>query len=383
MRGNLLDPAARIVPLLLFSLFAACGEDDPAGIGDKDVTPPAVVGDLRVTGRAAASLDLAWTAPGDDGNSGTPFQYGIRYSFSDNVTDANWAALAQAVDEPIPSAAGSAETYTLTGLIPGVVYFIGLKSRDEVETNWSPISNVVVDSTLAEGDSIPPAAITDLSLLRATSSSITLAWTATGDDADSGNAASYDLRFAPDSAAVASWDPASRVIGEPNPGGAGETDSMEVAGLLAGRTYFFGLRAFDWAGNGSATSNILRAATAPAGDVTPPGYVADLVVAALTCSSVTLSWTAPGDDGDQGTATSYDVRYALFEPNVSNWKDAEAAEGEPVPSHAGSDESFTVVGLGEGARYYFALKAFDEGANESPLSAVADTTTPPCPDPAP
>jgi hypothetical protein len=46
------------------------------------------------------------------------------------------------------------------------------------------------------------------------------------------------------------------------------------------------------------------------GDTTPPGDVADLHVVAVDGTVVTVAWTAPGDDGDAGTAAEYDIRYA-------------------------------------------------------------------------
>ena len=60
-----------------------------------------------------------------------------------------------------------------------------------------------------------------------------------------------------------------------------------------------------------------------------------------------LSWTAPGDDGATGTATTYDVRYSTSTITAGNWASATQATGEPAPSVAGSAETFTVTGLSE------------------------------------
>jgi hypothetical protein len=48
---------------------------------------------------------------------------------------------------------------------------------------------------IADPDSTPPAAIEDLSIAGATSNSLTVGWTATGDDGTSGTASGYDLRY--------------------------------------------------------------------------------------------------------------------------------------------------------------------------------------------
>ena len=121
----------------------------------------------------------------------------------------------------------------------------------------------------------------------------------------------------------------------------------------------------------------------PAADTTAPVAIDDLAASSPTTSSITLSWTAPGDDGTTGTAASYDVRYATSTITDANWSDATQAIGAPTPQVAGSSETFTVSGLSSGTTYYFAIKASDEVPNESALSNVASgtTSTPPPPPP--
>ncbi|HEQ98797.1 MAG TPA: hypothetical protein ENO22_05600 [candidate division Zixibacteria bacterium] len=92
-------------------------------------------------------------------------------------------------------------------------------------------------------------------------------------------------------------------------------------------------------------------------------------------TSVTLNWTAPGDDGNVGTAYQYDVRYSLNPITEQNWNDCIEATGEPVPQEAGSPETFTVEGLEANTTYHFAVKTSDEAGNWSGLSNVATVTT--------
>ncbi len=40
-----------------------------------------------------------------------------------------------------------------------------------------------------------------------------------------------------------------------------------------------------------------------------PYNILDLQVVSVSDTSVTLTWTATGDDADEGTCTSYDIRY--------------------------------------------------------------------------
>ena len=110
-------------------------------------------------------------------------------------------------------------------------------------------------------------------------------------------------------------------------------------------------------------------------DTTPPAAVTDLAASDPTSSSITLTWTAPGDDGSTGTAASYDIRYSTATITDANWGSATQCAGEPAPQPAGSSESFTVTGLNANTMYYFALKTSDEVPNESPLSNVASNTT--------
>jgi formylglycine-generating enzyme required for sulfatase activity len=114
----------------------------------------------------------------------------------------------------------------------------------------------------------------------------------------------------------------------------------------------------------------------PAPDTTPPAAVSDLSVTAVTDSSMTLEWMAPGDDGTKGTASEYDIRYATDLITDENWSTADSVDTPPPPQSAGSEEVFTVDGLSSGTPYYFALKTVDDASNWSGLSNVpSDTTT--------
>ena len=63
-------------------------------------------------------------------------------------------------------------------------------------------------------------------------------------------------------------------------------------------------------------------------------------------STVSLVWTAPGDDGSSGTATSYALRYRttpiVGTDTLSWWNAATAVTGLPTPRLAGSVDSVRV-----------------------------------------
>jgi hypothetical protein len=108
-----------------------------------------------------------------------------------------------------------------------------------------------------------------------------------------------------------------------------------------------------------------------------PAAVDHLTAAAQTYQSVTLNWTATGDDGSKGRASFYDLRYATSPITSSNWDQAVRAMGEPGPNPAGAAEGFTVVGLDPSTTYSFALKVRDDMGNESGPSNIASATTKP------
>jgi len=97
---------------------------------------------------------------------------------------------------------------------------------------------------------------------------------------------------------------------------------------------------------------------------------------AQTTTSVTLVWTAPGDDGTVGRATRYDLRYstgAIAGTDTTTWWSHASIVNvaSKIPSTAGSLDSMVVSGLVSGVRYYVVLRAADEVPNWSAYSNVA------------
>jgi hypothetical protein len=110
-------------------------------------------------------------------------------------------------------------------------------------------------------------------------------------------------------------------------------------------------------------------------DTTPPSQITSLATSNLAQNSITLNWTAPGDDGSTGKATSYDVRYSTASITSSNWASAILASGEPAPSTSGTAQSFTILGLTANTTYYLAIRATDDAGNISTLSNVPSGKT--------
>jgi len=136
--------------------LGAAGEDNDYGWGCidayeavlavmvSDSIPPATVTDLAATtGSGNGEVDLTWTAPGDDGNTGQTSTYDIRYVPYANGpidTEAEWNGATPVEGEPTPGSAGTSERFTVGELTPGASYYFALKTADEVP-NWSGLSN--------------------------------------------------------------------------------------------------------------------------------------------------------------------------------------------------------------------------------------------------
>ncbi len=111
-------------------------------------------------------------------------------------------------------------------------------------------------------------------------------------------------------------------------------------------------------------------------DTTPPDPIRDLRVDEVNTRdrSVTLRWTATGDDGRTGgTAERYLLRYDTTRiESATDFEQAQPVGNPPLPAPAGRSESATVAasdGLEADRTYYFALVAEDDAGNQSPLAS--------------
>ena len=110
-------------------------------------------------------------------------------------------------------------------------------------------------------------------------------------------------------------------------------------------------------------------------------------------ASITLDWTATGDDGNVGTAASYDMRYGTTRPDTTSasakatwWAAATQVAGMPAPAISGTAQSKAVSPVGgflTGRTYYFVLVATDDAGNVSAWSNVASKFLPDSIPPAP
>lgn len=161
---------------------------------------------------------------------------------------------------------------------------------------------------------------------------------------------------------------------------AGVTSPYTHPNLANGKTYYFVVTAVNSNGESKESNEVSAIPQQQEADKIPPAAIANLTTGTVTTSSITLSWTAPGDDDNTGTVASYDIRYSTVAIGNTNWVDMVTISGEPLPKTAGTTEDFTVTGLDCGTIYYFAVMTSDEVPNSSPISNIATGATSACPD---
>lgn len=218
------------------------------------------------------------------------------------------------------------------------------------------------DIPIPAKDTIAPSAITNLSAASQASDSITLQWTAPGDDGATGTAASYSVKYALSTiTSESAWSGASSVSGAPAPAVAGTTQSMQVAGLSPQTTYYFAVRATDEAGNQGGISNSPSVATLGA-DTTDP-VISDVKVG-LSAHTVVINWTT---DEISDSQIAYGATTGLG-TIVSN-------------STFSTNHSITLSGLIANKRYYFLIHSTDAqgntGSGETTLFLTTKDATPP------
>ncbi|XP_033081365.1 calcium-activated chloride channel regulator 2 isoform X1 [Trachypithecus francoisi] len=146
--------------------------------------------------------------------------------------------------------------------------------------------------------------------------------------------------------------------------------------------------------------SVLGVPAGPHPDVFPPCKIIDLEAVNVE-EELTLSWTAPGEDFDQGQATSYEIRMSKSLENIQDdFNNAILVNtSKRNPQQAGIREIFTFSPqistngpehqpngeTHESHRIYVAIRAMDRNSLKSAISNIAQASlfTPPSSDPVP
>ncbi|MCK5511104.1 hypothetical protein KAI65_06235 [Candidatus Parcubacteria bacterium] len=219
-------------------------------------------------------------------------------------------------------------------------------------------------------DENPPTDISDMDAAAA-ANRVTLAWTAPEDNVAT---ALYDIRYATSTISTSTWDSLLYTKNTAVPQAASSAEEYIITGLDSNTAYYFAIKTSDASGNESGISNIAGATTP---DNSAPADITDLtaIAASTTVNSIALTWTAPGDNENQGTAALYDIRCSTSTISTSTWDSLLYTRATTTPQTASSTEIYIITGLDENTVYYFAIKASDEIPNESALSNIFNIST--------
>ena len=349
-------------------------------ISSPDIEAPAAVNLSAATGSNLGQVDLSWIAPGDDDNTGTATTYIVRYASSAIDTQAKWDAATNVTGEPAPLVAGTPQSMTVSGLVPARTYFFAIRTEDEAG-NISPLSN----SPSAESQApVPVGPGTyqngDPNIL------YTGNWTNWNEVRTSGGSTQFSNNPAASAALTFSGRRISLIYtsytsrgnveitidgGPPvllnQYGSSLSFQNRWDSPMLADGTHTIVLRH-----PGGSHYIDLDALIVSNPEIIPPAAVVLNAATGSNNGEIHLSWIAPGDDGDTGTATAYMIRYSSYEiDSLESWNKASNISGVPAPQIAGTVQSMTISNLYPWKTYHFALRAIDDEGNISELSNSA------------
>jgi subtilisin family serine protease len=340
------SPAAAPFSLAGASGWAQVGallRSSSGGQTPPDTTAPSIPSGLSLSNATPSSLNLTWTASGDNvGVTGYRLDVATDLAFTNLVLGYSNKDL------------GNVTANLISGLSPATTYYTRLRAYDAAG-NTSAYSLIASALTQSVGDTTSPTIPTGLALINVTTVSFNLSWTASTDDTA---VAGYRLDVSTSSIF------AGFVAGYNNKDVGNVTNAL-VSGLAPSTVYYTRLRAYDAAGNNSASSIALSTRTLTPADTTAPSVPTGLTLTNATVSSLNLSWTAASDDV---AVTGYKLDVALdlgFTSLVSGYNNKDL----------GNTTSTSITGLTAATPYYARLRAYDAAGNTSGSSASTSGVT--------
>ena len=317
-------------------LFAAA----PAGISDL----------TALTGSAEGEIILRWTAPGDDGTTGTVSTYAVRYATAEIKSgdfSASWVQVYSTAGWTNFVPAGEIEERILTGLGPRVTYYFAVKGENAagefgVWNSSSETAGLANSAGRALAGEISPAAV-DIVSLQARWRQISLGWITPGDDATTGDIVGGSLIIKVSTTgpivSEADWAKVSSVypytIFQSTTVAAGISVTRTLTGLTNGTTYYFAVRYQDERQNISPLS-LTSPATCPY-NLSPASFSllspADNLI--VNTSSPTFAWEISEDsDSPFGDTVSYYLSYST-DSNFASIVTTTIITGVPayIPGH--------------------------------------------------
>jgi len=299
---NIVRPCALLFALVL----VGCSSDESTNLlAPPDTVPPAEIADLSVSWASDSSVNLTWTATGDNGTTGTAQNYELR--MSDYPADPfGWQDWEIVTLTGKPLAPGQTQSHAVSGLSADAVHVFRLMIHDAAGNSSGP-SNPIIATVAPQHDSTAPGAISDLATWSSDGTHLEVTWTASGDDGPLGQAASFEIKYHSEAITLANWEAASAGPGG-SPGPSGQRVNANITGLTADTVYHVAVRMSDERGNQSLLSNSLLAETIikdtwyvkpdGSGDVATVQAAINVAKAGdtIVVAAGTYSWTSQGTD---------------------------------------------------------------------------------------
>jgi alpha-tubulin suppressor-like RCC1 family protein len=298
-----------------------------------NVIPAVVAGAPAVpvsSTHTTSSVSLEWNPPTDDGGRAI-IDYLVEYS----VDGSTWLTF--------PDGVSTSTLATVTELVPDRTYQFRISA---VNTEGTGPSSQSISVTTVTGPSEPA----DLSVSSITSSSVSLTWIAPS--ADGGRAITdYRIQYSTDGLTWFTFVD-----------GVSTSTQATVTGLERGTTYIFLVAGINAEGPGTSAGVYATPAVIPSAPREVRWISRDM-------SSVSLSWSAPADDG--GTPVSdYRIQYSDDGVDWTTFNDGISAGTQA-----------TVSGLRSGTTYEFRVAAISEpglglfGTTAAVTPALLDSAT--------
>jgi fibronectin type 3 domain-containing protein len=282
--------------------------------------PPTVPTNLVGTAVTCQDINLTWSAATDQVGIGS-------YRVFRGTSPASLTQVATTYSTPT-----SYSNYPLT---PSTKYYFGVEAVD-TDGNASPMSALISVTTLAL-----PSSPTKLVATASSTTAIGLSWTA----GPSGMAliGYYVFRgTTPSNLTQVATTSAT---------------SYTSYSLTPGTTYYFAVEEFDKGGNVSPMSAVVSATT-----LALPSPPASVTATAVSKVQISLTWTA----AQSGMPlASYRVFQGSSPSNLTQF----TVLGATITS-------LTIYPVTPGTTYYYGVESTDMGGNVSPMSVVAQVTTP-------
>jgi len=280
-----------------------------AGGSSADTTPPTAPAALTTTAATATSVSLSWAAATD--NVGVTV-YNV-YNGSTLVGTA------------------TSTSYTVGSLSCGTSYTFGVEAKDAAGNVSTRTTVGAPTGACSTADTSAPTAPTGLKSTGATTSSISISWTASSDAVGVAGYGVYRNGTLVTSATGTVYN---------------------FAGLACGTTYTLAVDAYDAAGNRSTKAS-LTGSTSACPDTTAPTAPGTPMITGSTTTTLALMWSTSLDN--VGVA-GYDLYL----------------NGSKAGSTGGT--TYTYTGLTCGTTYTLGVAAYDAAGNRSTASTLGGST---------